>query len=778
MPAAPTSQFLIRVAAIDGDLGGPEVVEALALELRAELADAGAMRVNPVHPGGAPEGARGIEVLAVCSFLITAVQAGESLGKIVAAIRRVVARFAQRQQPVRVTVGGIDVDLAAADENAIQRIVRALLALPAQPAVGLRDALVVANAQYDDPELAQLRSPGHDAGALARVLGDPGIGGFNVELLLEADERTIRRRIAAFFADRDRDDLLLLHFSCHGIKDIRGRLHLAARDTDLSVLGATSVPASFVHDALDQTQSRRVVLILDCCYSGAFARGALVRSGNDVQIADEFGAGSGRIVLTASSATEYAFEGANLTQADGQPSVFTAALVDGLQTGAADLDADGEISIDELYDYTYRQVRERTPGQAPMKWSFGVEGSLVVARSIRPAALPESIVDDLASDRVVLRLEAVSALAQLLVAGKPGLRAAALAALAGVRDADDSVQVRRAATAALSAEITIDMPVPDDRGEAIARPRSDAGASVPPAPRQPAPPEPVSGPPARVAAAAPAAAAPTGRTEGRTTGPGASSSLFVTAGLLVLVSVLLYAVGVYGVANVSIADDWYHNVIWVVQLVAAGLLLATRHARWGGLLLGALAWSWVDLAAVLHSSAESYLQNAWGFLVTADLIALMAQVCIGVAVIRHRPDGFRVVPVRVFAAVLLAFLAVATSLLVSPLLYEVYSMDTAEGTGLRLVAAIVCGIVILVAVIGPLPDSAASFVPVGWWFGGAELGLTVSIDLSRDGIAEDNLKKVVVLWILLTLTAGAAIVAARLLGRHSRHDTPARPVGR
>jgi uncharacterized caspase-like protein len=207
---------------------------------------------------------------------------------------------------------------------------------------------VIADARYDDPGLARLRSPGQDAEALAGVLGDAGVGGFRVESLIDVDERTIRRRIAAFFADHDRDDLLLLHFSCHGIKDARGRLHLAARDTDLSVLGATSVPASFVHDALNETQSHRVVLMLDCCYSGAFARGAVVRSGNDVHIADEFGVGSGRVVLTASSATEYAFEGGELTQDQAQPSVFTSALVDGLRSGAADLDADGEIGIDEL----------------------------------------------------------------------------------------------------------------------------------------------------------------------------------------------------------------------------------------------------------------------------------------------------------------------------------------------------------------------------------------------------------------------------------------------
>jgi|HubBroStandDraft_1064217.scaffolds.fasta_scaffold09720_4 hypothetical protein len=55
---------------------------------------------------------------------------------------------------------------------------------------------------------------------------------------------------------------------------------------------------------------------------------------------------SGRAVLTASRAGEYSFEGKSLT---GQEitSVFTAGLIDGLATGAADTDHDGRISIDD-----------------------------------------------------------------------------------------------------------------------------------------------------------------------------------------------------------------------------------------------------------------------------------------------------------------------------------------------------------------------------------------------------------------------------------------------
>jgi hypothetical protein len=196
------------------------------------------------------------------------------------------------------------------------------------------------------------------------------------------------------------------------------------------------------------------------------------------------------VVLTSSSATEYAFEGSELTQAAGRPSVFTSALVEGLRTGEADLDADGEISVNDLYDYTYRKVRERTPGQAPMKWSFGVEGDLVVARSVRPVPLPGPIRDDLASERVGLRLEAVQALAVLCRGEKAGLRATAEAALSQLQRSDDSARVRRAAAEVLAARPA--------RGRAPTPPRDPAPPRVPapPYPRAPAPPPPRQAPPA------------------------------------------------------------------------------------------------------------------------------------------------------------------------------------------------------------------------------------------------------------------------------------------
>lgn len=76
--------------------------------------------------------------------------------------------------------------------------------------------------------------------------------------------------------------------------------------------------------------------------------------------------GKGRVVLTASDSTQYSFEG-NHVVGEGTRSVFTRSLVRGLTTGEADLDSDGDISIDELYSYVHDRVVEEMPQQRPKK---------------------------------------------------------------------------------------------------------------------------------------------------------------------------------------------------------------------------------------------------------------------------------------------------------------------------------------------------------------------------------------------------------------------------
>jgi hypothetical protein len=92
-----------------------------------------------------------------------------------------------------------------------------------------RRALLVATDQYNDPGLRQLIAPGGDSDRLAGLLLDPGVGFFDdVEVIRNEQEWAIRRKIGKFLGEGRREDLLLLYFSCHGLKEA-GRLYLRRR---------------------------------------------------------------------------------------------------------------------------------------------------------------------------------------------------------------------------------------------------------------------------------------------------------------------------------------------------------------------------------------------------------------------------------------------------------------------------------------------------------------------------------------------------------------------
>lgn len=323
---------------------------------------------------------------------------------------------------------------------------------------GQRLALIVAVDQYDNAGLSQLVAPTADAEALADVLSDPELGGFDVDILHNANSSTICERIDGMLGERKLQDLVLLHFSCHGIKDDGGELYLAATNTVPDRLPSTAVDAVLVSRLMRRSRARQVALLLDCCYGGAFERGMLVRAGGDVDVASQFslgalGGGRGRVVITASSAMEYAFEGTSLAEGRiGEPSLFTRAVVEGIRSGEADRDHDGHVSLSELYDYVYDQVRERSPRQTPCKWEFDLQGELYVARNPRrrvvPAQLPQELIELSEHPIPAARLSAVQEFAIISAGEHLPLAAAARSALRQMTD-DDSRRVSAAAAEAL-----------------------------------------------------------------------------------------------------------------------------------------------------------------------------------------------------------------------------------------------------------------------------------------------------------------------------------------
>jgi len=355
--------------------------------------------------------------------------------------------------------------------------------LPAGP----RSALVIATAAYGDARLRQLRSPVKDADDLAAVLADPAIGGFQVTRMLDQTESRIRREIAAFLHDRGEDETVLVYLSCHGIQDARGRLLFAAADTDTRYPHASAVRSAELLDEFDECPASRQILILDCCFSGSFGddkgghKGELDLDRHLVTYS------RGREVLTASRGFEYSYEGEPLEDVI-TGSVFTTGLVEGLRTGAADLDKSGQVTVDEAYEYAFRYVRRDGAPQTPQRWLHGGEGRTIVlarsvaGRSVLPAKLPEHLREGLESGSPFVRIGAVHGIAEWLKDDPDPART-----LRAIRVLDDVVEndVRRVSEVARGYLEHIKLPVPAPGGAATpltateAAPAAAAKAATP-----------------------------------------------------------------------------------------------------------------------------------------------------------------------------------------------------------------------------------------------------------------------------------------------------------
>ncbi|GIF00074.1 chaperonin GroEL [Paractinoplanes rishiriensis] len=239
-----------------------------------------------------------------------------------------------------------------------------------------RFALLIAAGEYEDQTLNQLRAPHQDVDRLAAILEAPEVGGFtSVAVLRDSPDHQVRMAIEELLAERMRDDLVLVYFSCHGLVDGLHRLYFASTNSRHLRPAGTAVSRTFVNEQLEACAASAKVLILDCCYSGAFAEGfkAAPKSALDGQV------GRGYVVLAASDAYEYAYEGDSVTDAAPHASVFTDVMIEGLGSGAADLDGDGRIGVDELFRYVQEGVRRRHPNQTPRFFANDAELNIYLA---------------------------------------------------------------------------------------------------------------------------------------------------------------------------------------------------------------------------------------------------------------------------------------------------------------------------------------------------------------------------------------------------------------
>jgi hypothetical protein len=238
--------------------------------------------------------------------------------------------------------------------------------------------LLIGVSQYG-PGFNQLSAATNDVEAMRRVLLHPDMGDFDeVMPLIDPDPQEMGTALEKLFGDGKRDDLLLLFFSGHGVKDEGGNLYLATRTTRKNERGglirSSAIAARFVQEIMSDSRARRQVVILDCCFSGAFGEGLLAKDDSSVDVRAQLG-GEGRVVLTSSTSTQYSFE-----QQGSDLSIYTRYLVEGIETGAADLDEDEVISVDELHEYANIKVQKASPAMKPEIYTVKEGYKIIIAK--------------------------------------------------------------------------------------------------------------------------------------------------------------------------------------------------------------------------------------------------------------------------------------------------------------------------------------------------------------------------------------------------------------
>ncbi|MBN2776656.1 MAG: caspase family protein [Bacteroidales bacterium] len=184
------------------------------------------------------------------------------------------------------------------------------------------------------------------------------------------------------------DDIVIIHFSGHGLLDEQGSFYFATHDVNFKNPSENGLEYELIEELIDGIPARNKLILIDACHSGELdkdiiksaspiipiteaAQNALAAKGvvihnvplsesstelvNSFDLMQHYFAdvrkGTGAVIISAATGSGFALEVSDLKHG-----VFTYVLLEGLREKKADLNKDGEISVNELREYVFDNV--------------------------------------------------------------------------------------------------------------------------------------------------------------------------------------------------------------------------------------------------------------------------------------------------------------------------------------------------------------------------------------------------------------------------------------
>lgn len=142
------------------------------------------------------------------------------------------------------------------------------------------------------------------------------------------------------------------YFSGHGSPDPgSGTAYLLPFEGSAENLRQSGIPLAEVSAALAKTAAREAVAIIDSCFSGTGDRSVLAPGTRALSRVKEVAAPAQVVILSASRGSETSGPAAG-----EKVGLFTKFVTEGLGKGTADINGDGQITAQELYDWVSPRV--------------------------------------------------------------------------------------------------------------------------------------------------------------------------------------------------------------------------------------------------------------------------------------------------------------------------------------------------------------------------------------------------------------------------------------
>jgi len=212
-------------------------------------------------------------------------------------------------------------------------------------------ALLIGIERYE--KASALRYTVNDVAQIAETLSNRGA--FRTDRILQIVDtaqdskqlptrNNLLQQIPSFMQQPAEQDQVIVYFSGHGFRDDDGKLYLAPIVCDPRNPAATGIPVQWFREQLASCKAKFKLLILDACHAGSEKEATVPPHDLGEAFRDVLG-----VVTIAISKTDEK----SLIWERQEQSLFSYWLNRGLQGNA---DSDGQVKIDELYDYVHRKV--------------------------------------------------------------------------------------------------------------------------------------------------------------------------------------------------------------------------------------------------------------------------------------------------------------------------------------------------------------------------------------------------------------------------------------